>query len=564
MCTFGSIRLSFLVWIVFASLASARPSSDSGIWHKVHHHQELSNNSILSEKNSRKIHHLLSNSSYMSNLKLEKSLKDFARECHNISRLYSIGKSSMGFPLWVLEISDKPGGMEAEPAFKYIGNMHGDEPVGREILLMLANWLCINYLKDSLATFIVQNAHLHLLPSMNPDGFSLSRRTNGNGIDLNRDFPDQFFPQNNNEKLRQPETKAVMDWTRRNRFVASASLHGGALVANYAWDGTSDGRQRYSTCPDDSAFRYLATIYSQFHANMSHSENFHGGITNGAAWYPIYGGMQDWNYINGECLELTLEISNRKIPPPIEVLKIWEENRLSMLQLISSVVKSGVHGRVISSWNAKPLHAIISVKGILHNVTADDRLGHYHRILSPGSNYEVTATAPGFLSSTARVSVSEGKSTRLDFILNPKSHEHNERNVQPQLQGVNLIVDKAKVAEVVSNVKLADAIDSSGSVKDTWQIHNIHQETRVGHPVAIVRDARQQAINSNSSKKGTVIARKQLRASYDGDLITDIVAQHVKASSFCIMIGVVLLCTYALFRWINTSKPHKLPQLRKL
>ena len=33
-----------------------------------------------------------------------------------------------------------------------------------------------------------------------------------------------------------------------------------------------------------------------------------GGTTNGANWYPIYGSMQDWNYVVGHCLELTLEL----------------------------------------------------------------------------------------------------------------------------------------------------------------------------------------------------------------------------------------------------------------
>lgn len=43
------------------------------------------------------------------------------------------------------------------------------------------------------ATSIVDNVHLHLLPSMNPDGFSLRRRGNANNVDLNRDFPDQVL-----------------------------------------------------------------------------------------------------------------------------------------------------------------------------------------------------------------------------------------------------------------------------------------------------------------------------------------------------------------------------------
>ncbi|KAK4489909.1 hypothetical protein RD792_000557 [Penstemon davidsonii] len=125
-----------------------------------------------------------------------------------------------------MEISDKPGVEEAEPAFKFIGNVHGDEPVGRELLLLLANWVCDNYMKDPLATLIVDNVHLHLLPSMNPDGFALRRRGNANNIDLNRDFPDQFFPMNDDLDLRQPETKAIMSWLDEIRFTASASLHG--------------------------------------------------------------------------------------------------------------------------------------------------------------------------------------------------------------------------------------------------------------------------------------------------------------------------------------------------
>lgn len=33
---------------------------------------------------------------------------------------------------------------------QFIGNVHGDEPVGRELLIRLANWLCDNYMKDPL------------------------------------------------------------------------------------------------------------------------------------------------------------------------------------------------------------------------------------------------------------------------------------------------------------------------------------------------------------------------------------------------------------------------------
>lgn len=37
---------------------------------------------------------------------------------------------------------------------------------------------------------------------------------------------------------------------------------------------------------------------------MATSKEFQGGITNGAQWYPLYGGMQDWNYMAADCMEV--------------------------------------------------------------------------------------------------------------------------------------------------------------------------------------------------------------------------------------------------------------------
>ncbi|XP_071716188.1 carboxypeptidase SOL1 [Rutidosis leptorrhynchoides] len=356
---------------------------------------------------------------YMTNSDLEKAIKAFHGRCRHISRIYSIGRSVLGVPLWVMEISNNPGKEEAKPAFKFVGNVHGDEPVGRELMLLLANWLCDNYNKDPMATLIVDNVHLHILPSMNPDGFSLRRRGNANHVDLNRDFPDQFFSINNDIDERQPETKAIMSWIKDIRFTASASLHGGALVANYPWDGTKDKSKSYYACPDDEVFIYMAKLYSGSHYNMSLSKEFDAGITNGAYWYPIYGGMQDWNYIYGGCFELTLEISDNKWPPANELHMIWEYNKRSMLDLVASLVKSGVHGRIFSSDCGYPLPASIAIKGINYTIKSSETLADYHRLLAPGHQYEVVATMPGYKTRTTTIVVKEELMT-LDFILEPE------------------------------------------------------------------------------------------------------------------------------------------------
>ncbi|KAL5211596.1 hypothetical protein ABZP36_022443 [Zizania latifolia] len=353
---------------------------------------------------------------YMSNLELEIAVRAIGGRCPNISRIYSIGKSVNGFALLVIEISDKPGQKEAEPSFKFIGNVHGDEPVGREVLINLANWLCDNYLKDPLATHIVENMHIHILPTMNPDGFALRRRGNANNVDLNRDFPDQFFPINDEINYRQPETRAIMKWVKQEHFTASASLHGVIILSIALLKDYPSYSKQYYGCPDDKTFRYMALVYSQSHYNMSLSKEFKGGITNGAFWYPIYGGMQDWNYIHGGCFELTLEISDAKWPKAAELPVIWEHNRMSMLNLAASLVKTGVHGRIYASDTGHPIPGLLMIKGIDSEIRASRTYGDYHRMLAPGESYEVIASMEGFRPKATRI-VLEEEAVSLDFIL---------------------------------------------------------------------------------------------------------------------------------------------------
>lgn len=87
------------------------------------------------------------------------------------------------------------------PEFKYVANMHGNEVVGREMLLLLIKYLCENYGRDPRVTRLLQTTRIHLLPSMNPDGYAAAYegdadgavgRSNAHHVDLNRNFPDQY------------------------------------------------------------------------------------------------------------------------------------------------------------------------------------------------------------------------------------------------------------------------------------------------------------------------------------------------------------------------------------
>lgn len=56
----------------------------------------------------------------------------------NITALYSIGKSVQGRELWVMVVSTSPYKHQlGVPNVKYVANMHGNEAVGRELMLHL-------------------------------------------------------------------------------------------------------------------------------------------------------------------------------------------------------------------------------------------------------------------------------------------------------------------------------------------------------------------------------------------------------------------------------------------
>jgi carboxypeptidase D len=142
------------------------------------------------------------------------------------------------------------------------------------------------------------------------EGFDVGKRENALGRDLNRDFPDQFTDRRDEPFGRQLETQAIMNWTRRYPFVLSGNLHEGDVVVNYPFDGTPDGRWTYSKAPDDTLLRYLARVYASLNPDMNSSRRFPGGITNGAQWYVLFGGMQDVRSI-----ETSLCHIQHKLPP---------------------------------------------------------------------------------------------------------------------------------------------------------------------------------------------------------------------------------------------------------
>ncbi|XP_039997375.1 carboxypeptidase Z-like isoform X1 [Xiphias gladius] len=405
---------------------------------------------------------------YHSNAQMISILKRTEEQCSDIARTYSIGRSMEGKELLVIEFSKNPGQHELlEPEMKYIGNIHGNEVLGRQLLINLAQYLCSEYLlgNERIQT-LINTTRIHILPSMNPDGYEVAvsgvqdnedgdeedirydtsniGRNNAQNIDLNRNFPDLTSVVYNRRRQKgyrtdhvpipdyywfgkvAPETYAVMKWIRSIPFVLSANFRGGDLVVSYPYDLSKHPLERnmFSPAPDDQVFKFLAGIYANSHETMTNENAQCGssrtlsqrGIINGAQWSSFAGGMQDFNYLHTNCFEVTVELGCDKFPPEEDLFISWHENHEALLTFMEAAHR-GIKGIVKDEVGNGIKGARISIRGIQHDITTAEN-GEYWRLLHPGIHI-VIASAPGYTRAIKKVHLPPRMQTagRVDFVL---------------------------------------------------------------------------------------------------------------------------------------------------
>ena len=254
---------------------------------------------------------------YLNNEELNRFTWQLNLRYANLTRVYSIGQTLKNNTLLVLVISNRPNERPLNrPMVKLIANLHGNEALGRQLLVYLAQYLLMNYDSNANVRHILDSAELHLLFSANPDGFENARegdclgsrspnsgRLNSKGVDLNGDFPTVYDDHDKLENIaekKQPETVSLMSWIVSRPFVLSASLHTGTRIVTYPFDIQKSNESKLfgeeHKTPDDRTFREIALTYAENHPLLRAHKYCPGekfdddsGVVNGAKYMLLPG-----------------------------------------------------------------------------------------------------------------------------------------------------------------------------------------------------------------------------------------------------------------------------------
>ena len=345
----------------------------------------------------------------------EAMMFQFATDHPDKCEIITLGTLPSGRKILIAHLNN--GTAEGKPKFLYTSTIHGDETTGWIMMLRLIDYLLENPNEPEVQT-VMENIDLYIGPNANPDGtffggnntVNNAKRENANGVDMNRNYPDPHEGPHPDNKEYQLETQWFMQFAQDIPFVMGANYHGGSEVMNYPWDNT------YTLHADDDWWKLVCHEYADLcHAHnpdymILYDPDSDDGIINGALWYMIGGGRQ--NYMNGyaQCREVTIECSNTKLPNGSQLPTFWNYNKEGIFAYMTQCLY-GIHGVVTDAASGQALNATITITN--HDdqfsfVESHLPVGDYHRPIKAGT-YEVTYSCRGYHPQTVTITVADGE-----------------------------------------------------------------------------------------------------------------------------------------------------------
>lgn len=403
----------------------------------------------------------------------EAMMEEFAATYPEKCTLIELGTLNSGRKILLARIND--GNPDGKPKFLYGSTIHGDETTGFIMMLRLIDLLLTQPDLPEVKN-VLDNIDLFVCPNANPDGtyhggnhtVNGATRSNAYGVDMNRNYPDPVdgaHPDGENYAM---ETEWFMDFAEEYQFTMAAHYHGGAEVMNYPWDNN------YERHADDAWWQMVSREYADLCQDAAQSTDPYymtdeeNGITNGADWYTIGGGRQDYMNYYRQCREVTIECSTTKCPSASQLPTFWEYNYNSIFAYMNQVLY-GIQGTVKDAATKEPLKATIEI--LNHDqdysiVESQLPMGNFHRPINAGT-YTIEIKANGYLPIQKTVTVVDGEATILDVELE---------------EGEGLIPDFSASATDVSlgsEVQFTDETWGANVVSWCWRFEGAEPETSI-------------------------------------------------------------------------------------
>ena len=309
-----------------------------------------------------------------------------------ISIKWSIGTTYENRNIWCVRMSNNPNAPTGRPEVFLDAVTHAREGGGMECLIYYMYWLLENYNIDPLATYILNNRELYIIPIFNVDGYYYNQTTypsgggmwrknrkpcsGSTGTDLNRNNGIyQYWNSSNggsstscsSDTYRgtspnsEPETQAYVNFLASRNFKTAISYHtyGNDLIRPWAWCdpiGTPD-----------------SNIFKEWQVDMTKDNHYSYGTCYSLLGYFSRGDALDQLYndsAHAKILGMTPEVGSDFWPPQSEILPNAQKN-LWMCQYMSMTagafvnpVSSNLNKDVYSSGEAGTLKVVFRNKGL--------------------------------------------------------------------------------------------------------------------------------------------------------------------------------------------------------
>lgn len=350
--------------------------------------------------------------------------------------LQYLGNTIKGRRIWQLILTNRAKEDSFIPNLHLIANIYGNDVMTREVVMHLVEYMVGHAQSDPDVHWLLNNARLHVVPSVNIDGSDASipgdcsgmtGGENSNGVAINRNFPSAFERVAPSSRAPvEPESASVLRLMRAHPALLTVLLFAGLHGVLYPYDDQPGADMPWvhtgSTTPDDDVFQELSRSMVSLMA-LNGTAPCAGkppiganneGFANGASFSRISGSLADYAYAYEGSLPLSVFIGCCKYDEPRSLKGHFEKTRGPLLKLLR-MADRGVRGTITNRRGEPVAGALLAINNRSVGFRSN-QFGEFWRMLLPGF-YMLLVSADGYLPAALDFHVNSGYVTTLEVKL---------------------------------------------------------------------------------------------------------------------------------------------------